>query len=99
MGNGNFFSNDEKPLFMDESGHLNEEIIRDLGTGMETWGSYARHLKACSQCQGKVEESTEQFMLQEAGKTQISEEISPDKKRVNKTGRSHPGYIEALLRV
>ncbi len=86
-------------LFATEYGHLNKELVLSIAQGHETWGNFARHLKACSQCQEEVADHREQFMLAEAARRAQPVNLSPDKKRVNKMGRSNSAYLDAIGRI
>ncbi|HAG27547.1 TPA: hypothetical protein DCG61_02100 [Patescibacteria group bacterium] len=66
---------------------LKPEQIRYKAEGKMLWAKGEKHLEICGRCQSEVETAEKEIAVRQISKT---------KPRVNKIGRSHRGYINAI---
>ena len=88
-----------EPLVTKE-GHLEPALVKWRAEGHEMSGINEEHLKECVPCQRKVQTKREAFMLQQAQPVDSTlPTIPPEKRRINKMGRSNSEWLNRLSAV
>lgn len=73
---------------------LNEKQIGWKAQGDILWNYVELHIDECKDCQAKIETAKSELKPRKEYRRPAG--LSPDKKKVNKMGTSHPSYIKAI---